>query len=697
MNRRPLPPIHALLTTLSALVLFSMASAQAPASASDLPVADLPVTRVVLFTNGVGYFEHAGTVTGSQRLELQVEPSQMDDLLQSLVLQDFGGGSIAPVRYDSRDPLGRILGSYSLDLSGNPTLANLLTQARGERVSVQASQLLEGVVVSVERVDAPDAAPRHFLNLATESGLRRVALDEVSDLRFESESLRAELAAALDAIARYRATDSKSVTLVFDGQGTREVRVGYVREMPVWKTSYRLVVGDGTAELQGWAILDNPTDLDLEAISVSFVAGQPISFITSLFDPVYVERARIAAKVSASVVPGADSEVIGIAPQAPSPALSARMMESAADGAMFGAIAAAPPALSGAGVEAQAEGVRSGATFAYNVSQSVTVGRHESVMIPIVQQTLPAERVAHFDTERGLFYPFAGVRLTNDTGLHLAAGTVSLYDANGFAGNAQLSDVVPGDSRVLSYAVDLELPIDVRGASQPEQVFAAVIVGGVLESSVRHRITTTVRVSPRTEEPRLLLVDVPRRGGYEVVSPSPAPALTSSSWRFGIALNGAAALEGDEAVPVQLECADGDDACELVVTLEQVVLRRTALTNLDRDTLALYLENVELSAADRATLQRVLELQQRIAQLNAERRGVESRIATIHNDQNRIRSNMNSLDRNSSLYRRYVADLEEQENELDRLGNQVETLLSQTSELETQLAQLLAGLAGSGN
>src|SRR5690606_29355914 len=134
-------------------------------------------------------------------------------------------------------------------------------------------------------------------------------------------------------------------------------------------------------------------DLDLTDVMVSFVAGQPISFITSLFDPVYVERARVAVQTSASVVPGADSEVLGPAAQAraamPSPAPSIAM--ESADFAVAGAIASAPPSLSGAGVEAQAEGGRSGATFAYHVGQPVSVARHESVMIPIVLQTLPAE------------------------------------------------------------------------------------------------------------------------------------------------------------------------------------------------------------------------------------------------------------------------------------------------------------------
>src|SRR5690606_27692729 len=175
--------------------------------------ANLPVTRVVLFTNGVGYFEHEGTVTGDQVLDLVVAPNEMDDLLQSLVLQDFDGGSIEPVRYDSRDPLARILNSYSIDLSGNPTLANILAQARGERVRVSATQTIEGVIVSVERVDAPDEAPRMFLTLTTDAGLRRIDLAEVSDIAFENERLNTEIADALAAIARYRSSDATTVSI----------------------------------------------------------------------------------------------------------------------------------------------------------------------------------------------------------------------------------------------------------------------------------------------------------------------------------------------------------------------------------------------------------------------------------------------------------------------------------------------------
>src|SRR5690554_575686 len=117
----------ALLVTLLALApLF--AAAQTGSSAS-ITSAELPVTRLALFTSGVGYFEHDGTVVGEQELVLTVPKGEMDDLLQSLVLQDFGGGMVEPVRYSSQAPLSRLLDGYSIDLSGNVTLVNLLAQA----------------------------------------------------------------------------------------------------------------------------------------------------------------------------------------------------------------------------------------------------------------------------------------------------------------------------------------------------------------------------------------------------------------------------------------------------------------------------------------------------------------------------------------------------------------------------------------
>jgi hypothetical protein len=652
---------------------------------------ELPVRHVVLFTNGVGYFEHVGTVVGTQEVALPVAPEHMDDLLQSLVVQDGGGGRIEGARYGARDPLDRLLASYALDLSADPTLAQILTQARGEAVRVVVDETLRGVIVNVERVTVPDGPPRMLLTLSTATGLRRLALDEVREVAFERAALQDEFEAALAAIARYRGGDAATVRLRFVGEGEREVRVAYVREMPVWKASYRLAVGEaGEAELQGWAILDNPTALDLDDVSVWFVAGQPISFVASLFEPVYVDRPRVGTAVAKGFVPPTDAgqfapsaAMRGLA--APSPAMMADAFAEMA--------APSSPAFGtgfGNGVEAAAEGVAGGATFAYRVAQPVSVGRFESVMIPIVAGRIEAHAVSFFDARTLPGHPLRAVRIVNDTGLHLAAGPVTVFDAGGFAGQALLADVVPGDSRVLAYAVDLDVAVVVDAATEPERVVAASLRGSVLESTWRTRVTTRYRLEARGDAERFVVVEHPKRAGFAVVAPA-APTETPASWRFGVALGAVDA--GDPTVPTHLAC--DADACVLEVVMERLDGRRTALANLGGDQVAFYLENVDLSPSDREALTTVLEVQRRLADIDRSVVALEARVNDVFRDQSRIRDNMGVLDRNSALYRRYLADLEAQENELRDLRGRIATLREARVAAQQELSGLIERL-GSG-
>ncbi len=671
-------------TRIAVLVVAAAMAWACAQPAAEALTTELPVQHLVLFTNGVGYFEHAGTVVGTQEIELPVPPEHMDDLLQSLVVQDLGGGRVEAVRYGARDPLGRVLSSYALDLSGDPTLAELLAQARGEAVRIDATETLRGVIVNVERVAVPDQAPRTLLTLATDDGLQRVDLDEVRAVAFEREALQAELDAALAAIARYRGGDAASVRLRFVGEGEREVRVAYVREMPVWKASYRLALEEaGRAELQGWAILDNPTALDLEDVSVWFVAGQPISFVASLYAPVYVDRPRVDVATAPRIDPVADEGQLapieaeaGRAMMAPSPAMMADALESAA------------PSFGGAGVEAAAEGVAGGATFAYRVSEPVTVGRFESAMIPIVVATVEAHAVSWYDADVLRDHPLRAVRLVNDSGLHLAAGPVTVFDEGGFAGQAMMADVVPDDSRMLAYAVDLDVRVTVASASEPERVVSAVLRGSVLETSWRSVHTTRYRLEPRGDGERFVVVEHPQRGGFAVVSPE-GPVETGDAWRFGIEIGTGAPV--DPTVPSHLVC--DDDTCVLTVVMERLDGRQTAVNNVGGDQIAFYLENVDLSDADREALEAVLELQRGMAELDRQVVALEAQVNEVFRDQSRIRDNMAALERNSSLYRRYLADLEAQENLLTELREAIADRRSERAEAQRELDELIARLA----
>src|SRR6516225_9328542 len=100
--------------------------------------ARLPVTRVILYKNGIGYFEHAGRVRGGQDVNIDFTTAQLNDVLKSLTVLDLGKGRITGVSYNSRAPLERRLGSLRLPVGDNPTAATFLGALRGARVEVRS-------------------------------------------------------------------------------------------------------------------------------------------------------------------------------------------------------------------------------------------------------------------------------------------------------------------------------------------------------------------------------------------------------------------------------------------------------------------------------------------------------------------------------------------------------------------------------
>ena len=105
-------------------------------------------------------------------------------------------------------------------------------------------------------------------------------------------------------------TQKKAVSINCTGEGKRNIKVGYVVENPIWKTSYRLVLDKDRKEkpfLQGWAIVENPTDEDWKDVRMALVSGRPISFQMNLYDPLYVSRPVVEPELFASLRPVAYS------------------------------------------------------------------------------------------------------------------------------------------------------------------------------------------------------------------------------------------------------------------------------------------------------------------------------------------------------------------------------------------------------
>ncbi len=281
------------------------------------PIQPLPVTQVVLFNSGVGYFQREGHVEGDSVIELQFAAADINDLIKSLVLSD-PNGKVMPLRYDSQEPIEKTLRSFALDLSSNPSFGELLYQARGEKVELTLHagpavmpNTLSGIIIGMESQPklGPSGTPvgeTELLNLLCPEGIRSIPLTQVSRLRFLNPMLESEFRRALEVVARGHDSQKKAVRVHFKGEGKRAVRIGYVVENPIWKTSYRLLLDKkGPAKLLGWAAIENTSDEDWNNVKLTLVSGRPISFQMDLYPPLFLPRPTVEPELFASLRPPA--------------------------------------------------------------------------------------------------------------------------------------------------------------------------------------------------------------------------------------------------------------------------------------------------------------------------------------------------------------------------------------------------------
>jgi hypothetical protein len=671
--------------------------------------ADLPITRVVLFNSGVGYFEHFGKIEGTKHVDLKFQTDEINDLLKSMVLQDLGGGQVSTVTYDSRDPLARTLKTFTIDLTRNPTLADLLEQVRGERVEIQASQPIEAVILGVETrtVESKNGSiEARFLDLKTDRGLRSVKMDEIVECHLLNKQLDAELDEALALLAGARASDKKTVALEFRGQGQRDVRVGYIQEAPVWKVSYRLVLADDKPPfLQGWAIVENTGDHDWKDVRLALVSGRPISFVMDLYQPLYVERPIVVPEEFAGLRPRlhdqdlADREALMKHRAAE---YEAGRRGHVAGGAAFGGggggggffgggmggsggsgggggAAAPEPSTPAAldpsqGVPTAADAGDVGELFRYDIKTPVTLARRKSAMLPIVNAAVQGSKVSIYNQGVQAKHPYNGFRLTNSTNLFMSQGPITVFDAGDFAGDARIEDVPPGSKRLISYAIDLDVEVAPEVEDRPDELLSVRIVKGTMKLEHRKRDREKYTIKNAGERPKTVLVERPIDVGWELVSPKEPPEKTRDLYRFEVAV-------------------DPGQTKELVVEEQQTSKSEVLLSSLDMKTVLTYVASTKaVSPAVEKALQSIVEMRKSLDAAEEDCKRVEAKLAAIDQEQGRIRSNMSQLDRTSSLYNRYVKTLNDQEDQIEQLRKQLAGLRDKEAAQHEALEQHVQGL-----
>lgn len=661
----------------------------------------LDLRRVVMFSSGVAFYEHRGQVEDDAEVELKFNVDDINDMLKSMVLQDLDGGSISTITYGSREPITRTLGTFSIDLTNNPSLAGLLMQVRGEKIEIEAPNLITGVIVGVEqkqkKIDNDTVASVEVLNLLTDTGLRSIALDDVQRVKLLDKKLNDELQQALVVLAMGHAVDKKTVTLKFLGNGQRDVRVGYIQEAPVWKTSYRMVLDDDEAPyLQGWAIVENTTEMDWKDVELTLISGRPISFRMDLYQPLFVDRPVVEPELYASLRPQTYNQDLASAErdfrraaQAPqaggfgggfAKAESNRLRQQGrgnyaaetkrkelADGLAIDGKSLKQSLGSGA----QAGDV--GELFQYAIENPVDLPRRQSAMLPIINESVQGEKVSIYNQNVQAKHPLNGLKLVNTSNLHLMQGPITVFDGGVYAGDAKIQDLAPGSSRLLSYALDLDTEVSPETKSQPEQIVQLKALYGNLYVTTKYRRSTKYIVKNSGSKEKKVLIEKPIDSNWDLASPKEPTEKTRDIYRF--------AVKAEPGVPT-----------ELTVTEERTVRNTYGLTNMSDDSIRLYMRADVMSDEMKKALEEIIDRKAKIAGVYAKRRLLEQRLQVIDREQDRIRENMKQLPRSGELYQRYVKKFGEQESQVESLREEIKELNEEANRLQKDLNNYIRNL-----
>jgi hypothetical protein len=240
--------------------------------------------------------------------------AQLNDVLKSLTVLDLSGGRITGVEYNSEAPLARRLATLRLSLGERPTIAEFLGSLRGARLEVHSGTgpQLTGRLLSVERKTRTGSGPgwtveTDEISLITDGGeVRSVDLNSSTSVKIAEKDLQVEVGRYLGLLASSRDQDVRRMEISTTGTGERSLYVSYISEVPIWKTTYRIVLSskaDKKPLLQGWAIVDNTVGEDWDGVELSLVAGAPHSFIQQLSEPFYGRRPVVALPESVQLSP----------------------------------------------------------------------------------------------------------------------------------------------------------------------------------------------------------------------------------------------------------------------------------------------------------------------------------------------------------------------------------------------------------
>jgi hypothetical protein len=673
-------------------------------------LAELPLKKIVLYSNGVAYCERRGQVTGDVEIQLPFKKSQIADVLKSLVVIDRGG-TVETVSYNLATPqkvkLAEVLfnieaGAESQETPGG--LYGVLRRLQGARISVQVgTQTQEGALLTVMRQTAqlsekaPPVTTERLTLVGSDGTLRSFSLSEIRAVRLLDEGVRQDVNRFADIVAQARRQEVQTLVIAAAGKGSRELVVGYIVAAPIWKSNYRVVLDkSGKPFFQGWALIDNTSEEDWKEVSLALVSGSPVSFIHSIQYPLYRHRPVLPLPQDVSLTPQivddemmeniqramADGNVGGV--------LGGSVGGAGEGGGFGGGIYRMAPGLAlpgqpatsisdalvreEAGIKTAATGKEVGDMFEYRIEHPVSIARNHSALIPILQQSMEGGRISIFNAETQEERPSGGLLLKNTSPLTLEGGTLTVLEEDSYAGEAVLERLKPGEERLVGFSTDLATLIHREKKSANDAVCLVRGLKGFLELHYYAIQRTLYTIQNQTDRPRVLYLEHPMLKDWVLSPDGPQPLeKTGKVYRYRIELG-------------------PKEKTTLTVTQRLPKKDSYQLDNLTAENLELFVSGRYLDESQQQPLRQILDLKLQIANLKEQSDRAAREQTEITKDQERLRENIKTLQNKNEgrkLLARYISKADEQESRLETLEKQRQEAVASQEQLKQKMILLI--------
>ncbi|MFN3827639.1 MAG: hypothetical protein ACK4NR_08455 [Micavibrio sp.] len=653
----------------------------------------LPLKRVAISTSGLALFEHQGSVTGSTQLEIPVRLDAVDDILKSLVVMD-STGSFGGVSLPGREPLAQSFRDLPFSREDLNSPVSLMNALQGAEIEIGAATPIKGRLMNVVEENAEleggQIVTRHRVSVMTADGIKTALLENLASVSFTEPAVQNQIGRALEAVYTNRIRDQRPMTIALEGTGTRPVALTYVQAAPLWKSAYRLIMpADGDkAFLQGWAILENTTGLDWDNVTVTVLSGAPVTYRQSLYESYYLSRPELPVKIMDRVMPRADHGIMGtveeldgyadkemleekrarraeMAPARQNLGATAKMammadsavsMESMAYG---GAMPAAAPMEMAQASMAIAQDAATQMVFTF--PDPVTLKAGNSLMVPFISREFPAERVWLYQPDTNPTHPLAAVDMDNKGETGLPPGILTLYEqgvtdkSSLHVGDAEMPMIPKGEKRFISYALDTKTKID-RQMQEDRQLGVITMSKGIMYQKVQSRSTTTYEMKAPAEEDRLIVIEHPRRHGWELVKPEgleKEPDATDNFYRISVM------VPKGETKKIKIDLQRDDT--------ESFSLSSLSAYDIDN---RISISGRDMKPEVRKALEEIKRLQSAVSIAQTEIQEINMNREKIFRDQERLRENLETVSGNNDLGKRYIKELNTQEDTLANLEKQ---------------------------